>query len=130
MSAIKVGELAEAIADSLTIYGDDVTRQIKKLTQKKMNELVRLTKKTAPVGKRKSHYKDAITSRKENESYRSVTYLWYVKAPEYRLSHLLEHGHATRNGGRTKAFGFIGKANDKIQKEYEKEVEEVIDGGS
>ena len=32
----------------------------------------------------------------------------------YQLTHLLEKGHQTRKGGRTKAFEHIGPVNDAI----------------
>ena len=52
--------------------------------------------------------------------------MWYVKAPNYRLSHLLNNGHATRNGGRVQGTNFIGIANDEIQKEYEDDLSKEI----
>jgi len=95
-----------------------------------MNKLVKETKRTAPVGVRRAkHYRDSITSKKVDDTAHSVAHLWYVRKPEYRLSHLLEDGHATVNGGRTKAFKFIGNATDLIADDYLKAVEEVIRNG-
>ena len=53
-------------------------------------------------------------------------YIWYVKAPDHRLTHLLVHGHATRNGGRTKANPFLKNALDDVLPEYERAVEEAV----
>jgi hypothetical protein len=94
-----------------------------------MSRLVKNTKATAPVGKRKKHYRDSIKSKKTNESDRNITYTWYVNGPDYRLSHLLEDGHALRNGGRVEGTHFIQKATDPILEQYLKAVEEVIKNG-
>lgn len=42
------------------------------------------------------------------------------------LAHLLEHGHALRGGGRTKANPHIAPVEVKIVEEFEKEVESLI----
>lgn len=39
----------------------------------------------------------------------------YGKAPTYRLAHLLEHGHALRQGGRSPAVPHIAQANQYAQ---------------
>ena len=52
-----------------------------------------------------------------------------MKGSNYRLSHLLNDGHQSRNGGRVQGTGFITKASEEILEEYEKEVEEVIKNG-
>ena len=44
----------------------------------------------------------------------------------HRLTHLLVHGHATRNGGRTKANPFLKNALDAVLPEYERAVEEAV----
>ena len=118
--------LADAIEEELTIYNDEIIDNVKEIARTKMSELVKTTRATAPVGRRKKHYRSNITSRKESESKRSVTYVWYVRAPDYRLSHLLNNGHALRNGGRYKGTNFITNASEKILDEYEEEVREVI----
>ena len=123
---ISIDDLDKAIQDELTIYSGEIIEDVKAIAKAKTSELVKLTKATAPVGKRKKHYKSYISSKKLGETARSISYLWYVKSPEYRLSHLLNNGHATRNGGRVKGTGFITKASEKVLDEYEEEVREAI----
>lgn len=127
--SVSVGQLSEAINRELTLYGKDVMNGVKKEAKKSMDQLVKETKATAPVGKRKKHYKDSIKSRKVSENYRSVSYLWYVDGPDYRLSHLLENGHALRNGGRVDGTHFIKNASDPILQQYLQAVEEVCKNG-
>lgn len=129
MSTISVDQLQEAISKELTIYNKNVIEGIKQEAKNSMSQLVRTTKATAPVGNRDQHYKDSIKSRKTAETDRSVSYTWYVDGPNYRLSHLLENGHALRNGGRVEGTHFIKNASDPILEDYLKAVEEVIKNG-
>lgn len=94
-----------------------------------MDQLVKDTKATAPVGNRSKHYRDSIKGKKTSEDDRSVSYTWYVDGPDYRLSHLLENGHAKKNGGRVEGTHFIKNASDPILEQYLKAVEEVIRNG-
>ena len=128
-TGISIDQLDEVISKGLTLYSKNVIEGIKKEAKKSMDRLVKETKATAPVGNRQKHYRDSIKSKKVSEDYRSVSYLWYVEGSDYRLSHLLENGHALRNGGRTQGTHFIKKASEPILEEYLKAVEEVIKNG-
>lgn len=130
MANTQINQVAQAINKELTIYSNNVLEGIKKTAKSSASKLVKKTKATAPVGKRSRHYRDNIASRKLEETDRAVTYQWYVKGSDYRLSHLLENGHAKRNGkGRVEGTGFIHKAEESVVSEYVKEVEEVIKNG-
>ncbi len=127
--SVEIGQLSEAIERELTLYSQNVIDGVKNEAKKSMGQLVKKTRATAPVGKRDKHYRDSISSKKTGENDRAISYTWYVKAPNYRLSHLLENGHALRNGGRTTGSHFIQKASDPILEDYIKAVEEVIKNG-
>lgn len=127
--SVSIDNLSEAISRELTLYSVNVIEGVKKEAKKSMDQLVKDTKATAPVGKRKKHYRNSIKSKKTRETDRSVEYTWFVDGPDYRLSHLLENGHASRNGGRVPGTHFISNASGPILQEYLEAVEEVIRNG-
>ena len=128
-NVITSDQIANAINRELTLYGENIIVGVKKEAKKHMSQLVKDTKATAPVGNRTKHYRDSIKSKKLAENDRSVTYLWYVEGSNYRLSHLLENGHALRDGGRVAGTHFIKNASDPILRQYIQAVEEVIKNG-
>lgn len=126
---IQIDDLNDAIGKALEDYNRNVVNGLKKQTKRAMKDLVSNTRETAPVGKRDQHYKDNIASRTESETQYGITKQWYVKGPDYRLSHLLNNGHALRDGGRYPGTNFIGKAVDHILPFYLNAIEEVIKNG-
>lgn len=129
MANIEIGGLSEAINRELTLYSQEVTNVIKNEARDHMKELVKQTKKNAPEGKRKKHYKSNITSSLIQNNGNGATYVWHVKGSDYRLSHLLEKGHALRDGGRVEGSHFIEKASEPIIADYIAKVEEAIRNG-
>lgn len=126
--SIKPEELDAAIHEELTIYHENVIEALTAAGDKAVKALVKKTKATAPVGNRGS-YKKSIAGKLLKKTARSVTHVWYVKPPDHRLTHLLVHGHATKNGGRTRADPFLKNALDQVLPEYEKDVEEALKNG-
>lgn len=122
--AIKPADLGKAIEEELTIYHKDVTERINKLSQEAAKTLVKKTKETAP--KRTGSFRKNIASKVLEKSDRGDRYVWYVKAPDHRLTHLLVHGHAKKNGGRVKGDPFLKNALDEVIPAYERDVEEAI----
>ena len=123
---IQIDELNNAISGVLEEYNEEVVTGLKKVTKQAMKDLVENSKATAPVGNRSKHYKDSISSKTLSESDRGITKQWYVKGSDYRLTHLLNNGHALRDGGRYPGTNFLGKAVDAVIAWYTQKIEEVL----
>ena len=130
-------DLETQMAQILTIYGEEVNEKLRVVTTESMKQLVKETKATAPIGRRHGEYKKKIAAdysgtKRSARGLRgqNVHATWYVKAPEYRLTHLLVNGHATKDGGRTTPDPFLQNAVDHILPEYERKVQEVLGGGN
>lgn len=121
-------DLGAAIEQELTLYHEEVIEKINAASDKAAKNLVKKTKATAPKGARGSFRKN-ISSKLLKKNRNGSTYVWYVKAPDHRLTHLLVHGHATRDGGRTRGNAFLSNAMTEVMPNYEKEVEEALRGG-
>lgn len=137
---IHVGELGSALEQELSIYGEDINEGLTRITEESMKKLVKQTRATAPTGRRNGQFKKNITAdyqtlrragkrSKGQFRGRTIRATWYVKAPDYRLTHLIVHGHATKDGGRTRANPFLQNALDSVLPEYERGVEEVLKNG-
>lgn len=126
---ISIGNLSKVIEKELMNYKESVNHSIKNATDDAIKDLVRRTKNDAKVGKRKGKYKKSISSKilinKENRYIK----VWYVKAPEYRLAHLLNNGHASKKGTFVKGDKHISKNEEIAIKNFEKKVENIIKNG-
>lgn len=120
--------LGDAIAEQLGLYRKEVQDKLNEAGQRGIERLKRETKATAPFNAKVSHkhYRDMIAVKVEETSMGDKVFTWYVKPPGHRLTHLLVHGHATRDGGRTRGDPFLQKALDGVLRDYEKEIEEAL----
>lgn len=117
--------LADALQDELTTYHKDVIEKVNEAGKASAEKLKKLTKANAP--KDTGSFRKNIAVKEETASVTGdKTYTWHVKAPDFRITHLLVHGHATRNGGRVPGDPFLQNALDQVLPEYEKEVEEAL----
>lgn len=125
-NAIDIGEIAKTIARELNTYTREVADGVKAAVDTTSKELLENTRADAPV--RTGDYKKAMRVKTLHESDYEKRNRWYVdpKTGEYRLSHLLEKGHAKRNGGRVKAYPHIAKNEEKAKVAFEERVKEVI----
>ena len=123
---VKPDQLGAAIAELLNAYHEGIIPKVNLCSEKAIKDLVKKTKATAPVVS--GDFRKNIASKQgERKRFGERSFIWYVKKPFYRLTHLLVHGHETVNGGRTKPNPFLEDALNEMLPEYEKAVEEAIE---
>jgi len=124
---ISIDDLASEIVKELTNYSEVVTEGIKKavdVVAKECDDEIKahITFKE-PTGK----YVKAFKIKKSYEDKFNKRNTWYVSGNQYRLTHLLEKGHAIKGGGRTKAYPHIAFGEELAQKRMEELAKEAIE---
>lgn len=130
--SVTVEELAAEVGKILDAYGEEVYKILDKAAKQTAKETNEEIKKNVEFRNRTGQYVRNFATKKWNTEagtfrHHSTNYVWYVKAPYYRLTHLLEHGHATRNGGRTQAYPHIAKGEEYAKKRLDDLLEELLD---
>ena len=124
-------DFTAAVAAQLKDYTSSVLRQISAETVNCGKDCVTELKKTSPKrkGKGGGKYAKGWRIKSESSSGGLVTTCTVHNATHYQLTHLLENGHATRNGGRTKACPHIKPAEERVVAEYVRRTKEAIQKG-
>lgn len=117
-------ELGDALGEVLTLYAQDVADGVDAVGEETMVKLIEETKRTAPIDS--GVFRRAISSQCIKRLTGNV-FVWYVKGRQGRITHLLVHGHAKRNGGRVPGNPFLANALKHLLPEYEKLVKGVVE---
>lgn len=129
MSNITIDQLGDAIMAQLNSFETNVRDGVKKAVDESMAEMVKETKRNAPV--RTGRYKRKIGATVGKDSHAAYSKVWHVKSPDYRRAHLLDKGHALRNGGRYIGDQHVTNARNRAVMNFQQRIEEVIrDAGS
>ena len=127
MAKIKVDQLAAEIAKGLAEYSQDVVEKVNVSSERVGKAAVKRLKQTSP--KRTGQYAKSWTMTTEKAIGQPDLRIIHVKAPHYRLAHLLEYGHAKVGGGRVEGRPHIRPAEEEVIRDFTREVEEVIKRG-
>lgn len=125
--AINTDQLAAELAKTLGAYTTEIAEEVKKAADETAAQLLSDIRSDAP--KRTGKYRRAMAVKTIRDGTYEKINCWYVKPPHYRLQHLLERGHALRNGGRSKAYPHIEKNEIKAKKAFTERVERIIKNG-
>ena len=122
---IKVDDLSKTIMSYLQDYVEDIEEDVVTTTDKITKKAVEELKQKSPRGKgtREKPYHLGWRRQKGISALKNHRYTIKIhNSTNYQLTHLLENGHATRNGRRTKAIPHIRPMEEKYRKEYEASV--------
>ena len=118
---VTLENLGDAISDILQEYAGDISRNIPEITERVGKEGVKAVRNNAR-SKFKGTGKYARGWAADVEHKRLSTTVTIYNRTLPGLPHLLEHGHANRNGGRTSGRVHIAPVEEKLVKKYEKEI--------
>ena len=125
------GEKAiDQIGQILEEYGQSISEELKTATGSVIKEGAKKLKSVSP--RRTGDYAKSWKSKMQDGGSGAIHVVHgtiYADAPHYRLTHLLENGHAKRGGGRVAARPHIGAVNDWAQTEVIKRLKDEIGGG-
>ena len=123
---VSVDEMASVIMDSMTEYAELASSEVKKAVKKSAKTVKNEISANAP--KRSGAYAKSWTTKTTKETANSLEVTVH-SSNRYQLAHLLENGHAKRNGGRVAAQVHIAPAEQKGIEELEREIERSLSNG-
>ena len=134
-NVVSVDQFEKAINKYLNEYHEDINEDVRNVAKTITNEA-----KAELISKSPKSDHDVILKGGEVHTAGSYARGWTISTQtsknvhtkkiwnktDYRLTHLLEFGHATRNGGRAKAIPHVRPTEEKYLKKFEKELEKEI----
>lgn len=139
---VQINGVAKAVKYELELYSNEIRDGIKESAErvategKTMLQLVSLpsgddgTAKESTRREWKKYSKGWQVKNNSGKNFATSIIHQNQRKGMYRLTHLLEYGHETRNGKtRTRAFKHIKPVEEYVVKQFEKEVEEIIKKG-
>lgn len=125
-STIDLSDLSETIEDVLQEYGSQCSSLVTESIHVVSKQAQKRLKNVSP--KRTGKYSKGWVIRTDSDKFAPNDIIYGKKKSTYAVAHLLEHGHAKRNGGRVAPVPHIKDVHDWAEKELVKVVKEKIEG--
>lgn len=126
MKSVSVEEFDRELLKMLGKYGDEVTRIIEKEAEEVGKDTAAELQKTSPRRKKSRGYYKGWRIKVQNFKYGVKVTVHNKTFPQ--LTHLLEKGHQTANGGRTKAYPHIAPAESHAMAEILQRLRQKLGG--
>lgn len=120
---IEPADLQRVVNGILSDYAEDVREAVDEATTETAADAVKKLKTNSMPFKDNTYSKGWTKTVTRNRLYSQAT---VYNRTEGRLTHLLEHGHALRNGGRARAFPHIAPVNDQVPEVFEEKLEAAL----
>ena len=117
-------DLAKTVGNICDDYVDNIAEVMKKVVNDVGKEAVNYLHEHSP--ERTGAYAKSWKVKKLKTPYGETAIVIYNK-DHYQITHLLEHGHALRNGGRSKAYPHIKPAEDMAADSLEDKIRNEVD---
>lgn len=124
-STVNINEMEDVIMQGLTEYAelatDDMKEAVKHASSTVRKEI------TANAPKDTGAFVKSWTAKKVRETSQTLTMVVHSRN-KYQLAHLLEYGHAKRNGGRVEGKAHIAPAEQQGIRQLQEEIERALRG--
>lgn len=127
VAKVKPEQLDEAIRGQLETYSAEITKNINENLKEVADTTAETLKKGGAYKERTGKYTPdwSVTARKAVSTTQGEQYSVHNRK-HYQLTHLLEKGHVTRNGKRTRAFEHILPAEQAAEELAVEAVEKAV----
>lgn len=127
VAKVKPEQLDEAIRGQLETYSAEITKNINENLKEVAETTAETLKKGGSYKERTGKYTPdwSVTARKAVSTTQGEQYSVHNRK-HYQLTHLLEKGHVTRNGKRTRAFEHILPAEQAAEELAVEAVEKAV----
>jgi len=122
---IQIDELADEIIKELAEYAEAATEDVKEAVKDAAQTVREEIKLKAP--RDTGEYAKSWAAKKQKETANTLSMVVH-STNRYQLTHLLEFGHAKRNGGRVAAQPHIAPAEQVGIEQLERDIEQALKG--
>lgn len=122
---VQIQNFAKEMNRILEGYSQFAINELKETVSEAGESVKKEIRKNAP--KRTGKYKKSWQVQKMSDTRTGLSVVVHSK-DRYRLTHLLEYGHAKRGGGRVRAIPHIAPAEETVRDQMMKDLENKLQG--